>query len=113
MYLFDLTGKTAIVTGGNKGLGKGMAEGLCEAGASVVIMASSESVYEAAKELTDKGFTAYGVRCNLADEAAIEKAFAEALELLGGKLDILSVSLGYFFPKVWGAPFFDFPSPAF
>ena len=94
MYLFDLTGKTAIVTGGNKGLGKGMAEGLCEAGASVVIMASSESVYEAAKELTDKGFTAYGVRCNLADEAAIEKAFAEALELLGGKLDILVNNAG-------------------
>ena len=50
MNMFDLTGKTAIVTGGNKGLGKGMTEGLCEAGAKVAILASSESVYETAKE---------------------------------------------------------------
>ena len=94
MNLFDLTGKTAIVTGGNKGLGKGMAEGLCEAGARVVIMASSESVYEAAGEFCDKGYDVVGIRCNLADEEEIEKAFAQAVEQLGGKLDILVNNAG-------------------
>ena len=42
MNLFDLTGKKAIVTGGTRGLGYGMAEGLIEAGAEVVIFGSSE-----------------------------------------------------------------------
>ena len=74
MNLFDLTGKTALVTGGNKGLGKGMAEGLCEAGARVAIMASSESVYEAAKEFCDKGYDVIGVRCNLGSEEEDRKS---------------------------------------
>ena len=42
--LFDLTGSRAIVTGGTRGLGHGMAEGLMEAGASVVIFGSSDKV---------------------------------------------------------------------
>lgn len=94
MNMFDLTGKTAIVTGGNKGLGKGMTEGLCEAGARVAILASSESVYETAKEFCERGYSVIGIRCNLADEASIEQSFAEALERLGGKLDILVNNAG-------------------
>ena len=94
MNMFDLTGKTAIVTGGNKGLGKGMTEGLCEAGAKVAILASSESVYETAKEFCERGYSVIGIRCNLADEASIEQSFAEALDRLGGKLDILVNNAG-------------------
>ena len=94
MNLFDLTGKTAIVTGGNKGLGKGMAEGLCEAGARVVIMASSESVYEAANEFCEKGYDVTGIRCDLGSEEEIEKVFAQAVEELGGRLDILVNNAG-------------------
>ena len=45
MNLFDLTGRKAIVTGGTRGLGHGMAEGLMEAGAEVVIFGSSEKVH--------------------------------------------------------------------
>ena len=94
MNLFDLTGKTALVTGGNKGLGKGMAEGLCEAGARVAIMASSESVFEAAKEFCDKGYDVIGVRCDLGSEEYIKKAFAQVVEHFDGKLDILVNNAG-------------------
>lgn len=94
MNMFDLTGKTALVTGGNKGLGKGIAEGLCEAGAKVVILASSEQVYEAAEELRSKGFDAAGIRCDLSDEQAVAQAFDKALSTLGGKLDIMVNNAG-------------------
>ena len=94
MYLFDLTGKTALVTGGNKGLGKGMAEGLCEAGARVAIMASSESVFAAADEFCKKGYDVIGIRCDLGSEEDIERAFAKVVEHFGGKLDILVNNAG-------------------
>ncbi|MGN0149521.1 MAG: SDR family oxidoreductase [Clostridia bacterium] len=94
MNLFDLNGKGAIVTGGNRGLGRGITEGLCEAGASVVIMASSDSVMDAASELSDMGYTVYGVKCNLADNKSIGDAFEKAVELLGGRLDILVNNAG-------------------
>lgn len=94
MNMFDLTGKCAIVTGGNKGLGKGMVEGLCEAGAKVVIFASSDSVYEAEKEFCEKGYQVKGIRCNLAEEDSIREAFERAMKVLGGRLDILVNNAG-------------------
>lgn len=94
MNMFDLTGKTALVTGGNKGLGKGIAEGLCEAGAKVAILASSEQVYDAAEELRSKGFDAAGIRCDLSDEQAVAQTFDKALSTLGGKLDIMVNNAG-------------------
>ena len=94
MNLFDLTGKTALVTGGNKGLGKGMVEGLCEAGCRVAIMASSESVFEAADEFCKKGYDVIGVRCDLSNEEDIERAFAEVLAHFDNKLDILVNNAG-------------------
>lgn len=94
MYLFDLHSKTALVTGGNRGLGKGITEGLCEAGAKVVILASSDSVFEAAKEFADKGFDVQAVKCDLSDANSIDFKFQEALNLLGGKLDILVNNAG-------------------
>lgn len=94
MNLFDLHGETALITGGNRGLGKGMTEGLCEAGAKVVILASSGSVFEAVRGFTDKGFDVQGVKCDLSDESSIEASFKEVMELLGGKLDILVNNAG-------------------
>lgn len=92
--MFDLTGRTAIVTGGNRGLGRGMAEGLVEAGAKVVIFASSESVFTAAQEMRDAGLDVTGMRCNLSSREDTAKVFAEAVQALGGRLDILVNNAG-------------------
>ena len=94
MNLFDLTGKTAIVTGGNRGLGRGMAEGLCEAGATVCIMASSDSVFETEKEFIQKGYSCCAVKCDLSKSEDIEVKFKDALEKLGGRLDIIINNAG-------------------
>jgi len=87
--LFDLSGKTAIVTGGTRGLGRGMAEALVDAGAKVVIFGTSESVHAAAKEIG-----ATGLVVDLADAKARETGFAEAVKLLGGRLDVLVNAAG-------------------
>ena len=50
MSIFDLTGKKAIVTGGSRGLGHGMAEGLMEGGCEVVIIGTRESIKDRAAE---------------------------------------------------------------
>ncbi len=89
MTLFDLSGKTAIVTGGTRGLGRGMAEALVDAGAKVVIFGTSESVHAAAKEIG-----ATGLVVDLADAKARETGFAEAVKLLGGRLDVLVNAAG-------------------
>ncbi|MFA7591936.1 MAG: SDR family NAD(P)-dependent oxidoreductase, partial [Sphaerochaetaceae bacterium] len=62
MEMFNLQGKKAIVTGGNKGLGLKITEALLEQGAAVAILASSESTLEVADSFTAAGFRAYGVR---------------------------------------------------
>jgi len=94
MRIFDLQGKTAIVTGGNKGLGLGMTEALCEAGATVVMLASSSQVLDLAKDLRSQGMKVYGVQGDLADRDSLPRVFATAVELLGGHLDILVNNAG-------------------
>lgn len=91
--LFDLTGKKAIVTGGTRGLGHGMAEGLMEAGASAVIFGTTDKVHAVAKEFQDKGLQCQGLVVDLQDPEAQEKGFYEAVALLGG-LDILVNAAG-------------------
>lgn len=94
MDLFSLKGKTAIVTGGNRGLGKGMTEGLVNAGAKVAVIASSDGVYSVADEFREKGFDVVGVKCDLSDEKSLETGFNQAVEALGGKLDIIVNNAG-------------------
>lgn len=89
MELFDLTGKKALVTGGARGLGKGIAEGLCQAGAEVVILSSSHSALDAAAELKEKGYRAHGVVCDLMDTQRIGEAFDRSCACLDGRIDIL------------------------
>ncbi len=88
MNLFDLTGKKALVTGGTRGLGHGIAEGLRDAGATVAILARSERVFEVAAA---DGFLP--VRADLSQRADLERGFADALQALG-TLDILVNNAG-------------------
>lgn len=87
--LFDITGRKAIVTGATRGLGWGMAEGLMESGAEVVIWGSTEKVNDVAKEFTDRGFKCHGVCANLRDRKSLREGFDASMKLLGGKIDIL------------------------
>ena len=89
MNLNDLTGKKAIVTGAAQGLSRGMAEGLLEAGASVVIMDINPKAEKTAEELREQSYYCQAVICNLTDDATREEKFNEAVEKLGGHLDIL------------------------
>lgn len=72
---FALTGKTAIVTGGGRGLGRGMAEGLAEAGATVLIIGSSSSAEKTAAECRQKGLSMLALQGNLLDQEQVPVIF--------------------------------------
>ena len=97
--LFDITGKKAIVTGGTRGLGKGMAEGLMESGAEVAIIGTSDKVYQVADEFKARGFVCYGVKADLSDRDQCNEAFNKCVELLGD-LDILVPAHGVYWPAM-------------
>ena len=92
--LFDIKGKKAIVTGGTRGLGYGMAEGLMEAGCEVVIVGTSDKVFEVAEGFCKRGFACHGVKADFSDRAQVKRAFDACVEKLGGDLDILVTSHG-------------------
>ena len=91
--LFDISGKKAIVTGGTRGLGRGMAEGLMESGVEVAIIGTSDKVFAVAEEFSAKGYKCHGVKANLADRESCQAGFDKSLELLGD-LDILVAAHG-------------------
>lgn len=89
--MFDLTGKTALVTGATGGLGSAIARGLHRQGASVVLSGTRAEVLEAlAGELGDRAFVA---PCNLSDGAAVDALVGEA-EKLAGELHVLVANAG-------------------
>ena len=92
--MFDLTGRTALVTGSSRGLGRAMAEGLARAGARIIVNGTrSDSVQVAVAEMRAAGFTAEGLAFDVTDEAAILRAFAE-LDSRGVAVDILVNNAG-------------------
>lgn len=92
--MFDLTGRTALVTGSSRGLGRAMAEGLARAGASIIVNGTrSDSVQAAVAEMRAAGFTAEGLAFDVTDEAAILRAFAD-LDARGVAVDILVNNAG-------------------
>lgn len=106
--LFDLKGKTALVTGGSRGLGLQMAHALGEAGARVMLSARKAGELEAAvQELQDAGIDARWIAADCAQEADIHRLGAETLERMGD-VDILVNNAG----AAWGAPAEDHPLEA-
>lgn len=94
MNLFDLSGKTALVTGGNGGIGLGIAEGLAEAGARLVIAArNADKTSQTVANLRSKGFTCIGIECDVTDRGQIEMAVQRTLKEFGS-LDILVNNAG-------------------
>lgn len=91
--LFELAGRRALVTGGTRGLGHAMAEGLLESGCKVVIFGTGSRVYDVAGEFRSRGFDCEGIVCDLSDREARVTAFHQAVEHLGG-LDILVNAAG-------------------
>jgi len=82
--LFDLSGKTALVTGGNSGIGLGFAEGVAKHGADVCIWGTNAKKNEAAlTSLKQYGTRVHAIVCDVSDEAAVEKSFAETLQKFG------------------------------
>lgn len=86
---FDVTGRVAVVTGGSRGIGRAVAEGLSAMGASVVIASRKpEACDEAARAITDAGGTALAVPTHLGDPDAITRLVDATVEQFG-RLDIV------------------------
>ena len=94
MSMFDLTGKVAIVTGGSRGIGFGIAQALAGAGAAIVVAATNvDQCADAVRQLQASGATAASVPTNVADADAAMALVAETLGHLG-RLDILVNNAG-------------------
>ncbi len=106
MELFDLSGKTAIVTGGGRGLGEQMAHALVEAGLSNIVLCSRrvENCEEVAEDLRKKGANAEALACNVADSADVQKVVQHTLDKFG-QIHILINNSG----TSWGADVLEMP----
>ena len=106
--LFDLKGKTALVTGGSRGLGLQLAHALGEAGAKIMLSSRKEAdLKEAAAELKAAGIDAQYIAADCANEADITRLADETIKALG-HVDILVNNAG----AAWGAPAEDHPADA-
>jgi gluconate 5-dehydrogenase len=94
MHLFDLTGKTALITGATHGLGMAMAMGLGEAGATLVINGHTpEKMEKALATYRAAGLTAHGYLFDVTDEAAVQSSLAQ-IESEVAPIDILVNNAG-------------------
>lgn len=106
--LFDLTGRTALVTGGSRGLGLQIAEALGEAGAKILLTSrKAVDLEQAAADLQAKGIDARWVAADASEPEGVHKVVEQALQRLGG-VDILVNNAG----ATWGAPAEDYPLEA-
>jgi NAD(P)-dependent dehydrogenase (short-subunit alcohol dehydrogenase family) len=94
--LFDLSGRVALVTGGNGGLGLGFAEGIARCGGAVVIWGRREDANaRAAEHLATFGGRVHHRAVDVSDQAAVDDGFADAVEVMG-RVDSVVVNAGVF-----------------
>ena len=106
--LFSLAGKTALITGGSRGLGLQMAEALGEQGARLVLSSRKQSdLDEAVAHLAARGIEATAIAADLSQDAHVLPMVNEAIKRLG-HIDILINNAG----ASWGAPAEDYPVEA-
>ncbi len=106
--LFDLSGRTALVTGGSRGLGLQMAQALGEAGARIMLSSrKAQDLEQACAQLQSAGIDTRWIAADCADEADITRLTDETLERMG-PIDILVNNAG----AAWGAPAEDHPVAA-
>jgi len=104
--LFDLSGRSALVTGGGRGIGKTMASALAEAGADVAIASRNlESCVAVAKEISNAtGRTVFPGQLDVTEKNSVHELVTSVEEKFG-KIDILVNNSG----STWGAPFEEMP----
>lgn len=106
--LFKLTGKTAIVTGGGRGLGEQIAIGLAEAGANVVVCSRKvEACEEVSKKLENLGVRSLALKCDITNRDDVEAVVQTTVREFG-QIDILVNNSG----ATWGTPVEDMPLEA-
>jgi gluconate 5-dehydrogenase len=106
--LFRLDGKTALITGGSRGLGLQIAQALGEAGSCVAVTARREAgLADAVDQLTASGITAMSVRCDISKADEVQSAVDQVLQAWG-HIDILVNNAG----ATWGASLQELPLEA-
>lgn len=107
----NLTGKTAFITGGGRGIGKGCALALARAGADVALTyrRDDEAAQQTVSEIEALGSKALALRCDVSEEEQVESAAKHAIEKLGG-VDILIANAGI---ASRGQTVYDTPSSEF
>lgn len=108
--LFDLKGKTALITGGGRGLGEQIAEGLAEAGANIVVCSRKREACEqvALRLESDCGVDTLAIACDITNQEDVEQVVNKTVERFG-TIDILVNNSG----ATWGAPTLEMPLEAF
>ena len=107
--LFRLDGRTAIVTGGGRGLGRHMAEALSDAGANVVLCSRTvEPLEEVRVEIEERGGRALALQCDVTEGEEVGRVVSEA-EGTFGSVDVLVNNSG----ATWGAPPAEMPPEKF
>ena len=107
--MFSLKGFNCVITGGGKGLGKGIAEGFLENDANLIITGSSDAIFSTVEEFKAKGYeNIQAVRMDMRDRTQRAEAFEQCLEIFGGKLDVLLNNAGI----QKRIPILDFPLDA-
>ena len=95
---FDLSGRGVVVTGGNGGIGLGMARALLAAGASVAIWGSHPAKTQQARDALVEGCgdsrRVHGLACDVGDEAQVAAAFADSVAALGGRVHACFANAG-------------------